>query len=53
VLLVAILPFLRAIARDPEVMGEHRLGRWSSAATAAVLVLVVLSVVALIVLSIG
>ena len=33
-------------------MGEHRLEPWSSAATAGVLVLVVLSVVALIVLSI-
>ena len=30
VLLLAILPFLRALARDPELMGEHRLGRFGS-----------------------
>ena len=26
VLLLAILPFIRDLARDPDVMGEHRLG---------------------------
>ena len=30
VLLLAILPFLRALARDPELMGTHRLGRADS-----------------------
>ena len=52
VLLLAILPFLRALARDPEVMGEHRLGRGGSALTAAVIALVAVSVVALGVLTI-
>jgi Mn2+/Fe2+ NRAMP family transporter len=47
ILLLAILPFLRGLARDPEVMGEHRLGRWDSIATAGVIVLVALSVVLL------
>jgi Mn2+/Fe2+ NRAMP family transporter len=52
VLLLAILPFLRALARDPEVMGIHRLGPADSFATAAVIVLVAVSVVALLVLSV-
>jgi Mn2+/Fe2+ NRAMP family transporter len=52
VLLLAILPFLRALARDPEVMGEHRLGRGGSMLTAAVIALVAVSVVALAVLTI-
>jgi NRAMP (natural resistance-associated macrophage protein)-like metal ion transporter len=51
ILLLAILPFLRRLARDPEVMGEHRLGRADSIATAAVIVLVAISVVALAVLT--
>lgn len=51
VLLLAILPFLRALARDPAVMGEHRLGRADTWATAAVIGLVAVSVVALGVLS--
>jgi Mn2+/Fe2+ NRAMP family transporter len=53
VLLLAILPFLRALARDPAVMGEHRLGRGNSIATAAVIVLVGLSVLALGVLTVS
>jgi NRAMP (natural resistance-associated macrophage protein)-like metal ion transporter len=52
VLLLAVLPFLRALARDPLVMGEHRLGRGDSLATAAVIGLVAVSVVALGVLSV-
>ena len=52
ILLLAILPFLRGLARDPEVMGDQRLGRLDSIATAAVIVLVGLSVVLLGVLSI-
>jgi len=51
ILLLAILPFLRGLARDPEVMGEHRLGRADSIATAGVIVLVAVSVVALAVLT--
>jgi hypothetical protein len=47
VLLLVILPFLRALARDPAVMGEHRLGRGDSLATAAVIVVVAVSVATL------
>lgn len=53
VLLLAILPFLRALARDRELMGAHRLGRAGSVATAAVIGLVAVSVVALAVLSVA
>ena len=52
VLLLAILPFLRALARDRELMGAHRLGRLDSLATAVVIALVAVSVVALGVLSV-
>lgn len=52
VLLLAILPFLRALARDRELMGAHRLGRIGSLATAAVIVLVAASVTTLAVLSV-
>jgi Mn2+/Fe2+ NRAMP family transporter len=52
VLLLAILPFLRGLARDPEVMGAYRIGRTSSAATAIVIALVAVSVTALAVLTI-
>jgi Mn2+/Fe2+ NRAMP family transporter len=51
VLLLAILPFLRALARDPTLMGEHRLGRLGSIATGAVIALVATCVLALGVLS--
>jgi NRAMP (natural resistance-associated macrophage protein)-like metal ion transporter len=53
VLLLAILPFLRALARDPRLMGERCLGRLDSLATALVIVLVAVSVIALLVLSIS
>jgi Mn2+/Fe2+ NRAMP family transporter len=53
VLLLAILPFLRALARDHELMGAHRLGRADSVATAAVIALVAVSVLALLVLSLA
>jgi Mn2+/Fe2+ NRAMP family transporter len=52
VLLLAILPFLRALARDPQVMGEYRIGRGTSAATAIVIALVAVSVAALAVLTV-
>ncbi|MGI8749756.1 MAG: NRAMP family divalent metal transporter [Thermoleophilaceae bacterium] len=52
VLLLAILPFLRALSRDPDVMGSYRIGRGTSAATALVIALVAISVVALGVLSV-
>jgi NRAMP (natural resistance-associated macrophage protein)-like metal ion transporter len=51
VLLLAILPFLRGLARDPDVMGEHRLGPYGSLVTAVVIGLVAISVVTLGVLS--
>lgn len=53
VLLLAILPFLRALARDRELMGEHRLGRADSLATAVVIGLVAVSVLALGVLTVA
>jgi len=53
VLLLAILPFLRALARDAEVMGEHRLGRAGSILTAGVIALVAGCVIALLVLSVA
>jgi Mn2+/Fe2+ NRAMP family transporter len=52
VLLLAILPFLRALARDHNLMGPHRLGPLDSLLTAAVIVLVAVSVIALLVLSV-
>jgi Mn2+/Fe2+ NRAMP family transporter len=53
VLLLAILPFLRALARDRELMGSHRLGRFDSLTTALVIGLVAVSVLALAVLSLS
>jgi NRAMP (natural resistance-associated macrophage protein)-like metal ion transporter len=52
VLLLAILPFLRALARDPQVMGDYRIGKATSTATAIVIALVAISVAALAVLTI-
>jgi len=51
ILLLAILPFLRRLARDPELMGSHRLGRFDSVVTAVTIGLIAASVVALAVLS--
>lgn len=53
VLLLAILPFLRALARDRELMGEHRLGRAGSWLTAAVIVLVAASAITLALLTVA
>jgi hypothetical protein len=53
VLLLAILPFLRALARDPQVMGEYRIGRATSTATAIVIAMVGVSVAALAVLTVA
>ena len=53
VLLLAILPFLRALARDPEVMGEHRLGRAGSIVTAVCIALIALCVVTLGILTVA
>jgi len=52
VLLLALLPFMRRIAADPAVMGEHALGAAGRAATGAALFVVALSVAALAVLTI-
>jgi Mn2+/Fe2+ NRAMP family transporter len=52
-LLLAILPFIRAIARDESLMGEHRLGRTSSIATALSTALIAASVAALAYLAIS
>lgn len=51
VLLLAILPFMRALARDPEVLGRHRLGRFDSIATAVIIVAIAVACVTLLVLS--
>jgi len=53
VLLLAILPFLRSLAADRELMGAHALGRWDKLATGLVLALVAVSVGALLVLSVA
>ncbi|MDX6676463.1 MAG: hypothetical protein QOE31_515 [Solirubrobacteraceae bacterium] len=51
-LLLAILPFLRALACDRALMGEHRLGRLDSIASGVVIVLVAGCVAALFVLTV-
>jgi NRAMP (natural resistance-associated macrophage protein)-like metal ion transporter len=53
VLLLVLLPFMRRLARDPAVMGEHALGRVGSVTTGVALAAVALSVTALGVLSLG
>ena len=52
VLLLVLLPFMRRIARDPVVMGEHVMGRGDSLATAVALGLIAASVAALLVLTV-
>lgn len=52
VLLLVLLPFMRRLGRDSEVMGENALGPTGRALTAAVVGLVAVSVVTLAVLSI-
>ena len=53
VLLLALLPFMRALGRDAELMGEHSLGRAGSIATGVALTVVVISVLALGVLALA
>jgi NRAMP (natural resistance-associated macrophage protein)-like metal ion transporter len=48
VLLLVLLPFMRSLGRDRELMGKHALGRWDGIATA-----VALGVIAICVLSLG
>ena len=52
VLLLVLLPFMRALGGDRELMGRHALGRGGRVATAAVLLAVALSVAALAVLTV-
>jgi Mn2+/Fe2+ NRAMP family transporter len=47
VLLLVLLPFIRSLAKDRELMGENALGRFDRATTAIALVVVAVSVVAL------
>jgi Mn2+/Fe2+ NRAMP family transporter len=53
VLLLLVLPFLRALAADPAVMGDHRLTRTGRSVTAAVIVAVAAAVLALGILTVG
>lgn len=52
ILLLAILPFIRSLAADEELMGEHRLGPVARVATAATIALVAVSVALLAVLAV-
>jgi len=47
VLLLVLLPFIRSLAKDRELMGENALGRFDRISTALALALVAVSVVAL------
>jgi NRAMP (natural resistance-associated macrophage protein)-like metal ion transporter len=53
VLLLVLLPFIRRLAADRELMGENALGRFDRASTAIALALVAISVVALGVLAVA
>ena len=47
VLLLPLLPLMRALARDPAVMGEHAIGRGDSVASAVAIAVIAVSVVLL------
>jgi NRAMP (natural resistance-associated macrophage protein)-like metal ion transporter len=53
VLLLVLLPFMRRIGRDPDVMGEYALSGWDRTLTGVVLALVAVSVVALLALAVA
>ena len=53
VLLLFMLPFMRGLARDPDVMGSHAMGRAGKLLSGLALALVVLSVGALAVLTVA
>jgi NRAMP (natural resistance-associated macrophage protein)-like metal ion transporter len=53
VLLLVLLPFIRRLAADRELMGENALGRFDRASTAIALALVAISVLALGVLAVA
>jgi Mn2+/Fe2+ NRAMP family transporter len=52
ILLLVLLPFMRRLARDPAVMGEHAIGPTGQLMTGLALALVAASVAGLIVLTI-
>jgi len=52
VLLLVILPFLRSLGRDQDLMGAHALGRGGRIATGIALAAIAVSVAALVVLSV-
>ena len=47
VLLLVLLPFIRSLAKDRELMGENALGRFDRVTTAVALAVVAVSVLAL------
>jgi len=53
VLLLVLLPFIRSLAADRELMGENALGRFDRASTAIALAVVAVSVLALGVLAVA
>jgi NRAMP (natural resistance-associated macrophage protein)-like metal ion transporter len=53
VLLLVLLPFMRALGRDRGLMGKHALGRWDRIATGVALTVIVISVLALGVLALA
>jgi Mn2+/Fe2+ NRAMP family transporter len=53
VLLLVLLPFLRRLGRDRELMGEHALGWAGRVATGLALAVIATSVVALAVLAVA
>jgi NRAMP (natural resistance-associated macrophage protein)-like metal ion transporter len=53
ILLLVLLPFIRSLAGDRELMGDNALGRFDRASTAIALALVAISVVALGVLALA
>ena len=53
VLLLVLLPFLRALGKDPALMGEHALGRRGRIATGLAMGLVIAAVLALAVLTVA
>ena len=53
VLLLLILPFMRRLAQDPAVMGDHALGVAGKLTTGITLALIAASVTALAVLSVA
>ncbi len=52
VLLLVLLPFMRSLGRDRELMGEHALGRTGRLATGIALAVIAISVLALGVLTV-